>query len=287
MGGEQRSERMADVHMETVDAGDVATVRSGDGRAHLDFVRNGTDVPPEVNRFWTQRSSDGERSAHAVMDEAQASGVAAPAELHRSFAPHPEVIDLMSDEPASVRFWQEHADAERLRDSGGPGADHDEAQAIARQMAENAEGRAEVPQFEPPEGWITDINAPGSDWPGRDHNCVFSGLATEMRWRGALAQAGEWPHDDGLSYETADELVGPFKETTPDEIERSLLDAGPGASGIVGISREFDEGHVVNVVNDRGQVRWLDGQAGTIDAGPPPEATSYFWSARDQEGRPL
>ena len=47
-----------------------------------------------------------------------------------------------------------------------------------------------------------------------------------------------------------------------DEIEELLMDAGPGARGIVFGSRGADAGHVFNAVNQRGVVRFLDGQSG-------------------------
>lgn len=47
-----------------------------------------------------------------------------------------------------------------------------------------------------------------------------------------------------------------------DEIQQLLLDAEPGARGIVYGSRGPDPGHVFKAVNQRGVVRFLDGQSG-------------------------
>jgi hypothetical protein len=46
------------------------------------------------------------------------------------------------------------------------------------------------------------------------------------------------------------------------EIEKILLDAGPGARGIVFGGRGNQPGHVFNAVNQNGAVRFLDGQTG-------------------------
>ena len=230
------------------------------------------------------------------MDEARAAGATPPAELRTSFASHPEVIDLLQDEPASVRFWSERSADDRVGDAvgddsvvagGGDAGDLSEARAVVQEMEEDAERRVEVGGFDSPEGWIGEINAPGRDWPGRDENCVFCALATEQRWRGSPAQAGEWHHDAGVTFGTADQLIGPLKETSAAEIDRTLRDAGPGSSGIVVIDQPFFEGHVINVVNDRGHVRWLDGQVGTVDSQPPGHAVGFHWNGRDSEGRPL
>jgi len=276
------------------ESAEATSLRSADGKARLELAA-ATQESTDLRVFEAHRSQDGMRSAHEVMDAAEAAGAQAPNELRASIASHPEVVDLLRYEPASVGFWRERAvnRGDRQGDAGGdapPGGgaeDLEEALDVARRMSEDSEGRAEVGGFEPPESWIGEINAPGADWPGRSENCVFCGLATEMRWRGEPVQAGRWPHQSGVTFETADTLIGPLKETSASEIERALRDAGPGASGVVVIDQMFNEGHVVNVVNDRGGVQWLDGQVGTVDDVPPRHAVGYLWSARDRDGRPL
>lgn len=272
-----------------LESAEVTALQSTDGRAHLEFAPAGQELA-NLRRFETQRGQDGMRSAHEVMDAAQAAGAAPPSELRASLSSHPEFVDLLRDEPASIGFWRERAtdrgDGDgQLADTGA--GERGEALDVARQMVVESESRPEVAAFEPPEGWIGEINAPGRDTAGRDENCVFCGLATEMRWRGEAVQAGEWPHEYGVSFETADELIGPLKETSASEIERALSDAGPGASGVVVIDQRFNEGHVVNVVNDRGDIRWVDGQIGTVDSVSPRQATAFRWSARDRDGRPV
>jgi hypothetical protein len=271
-----------------IESAEVTALQSTDGKAHLEFAPAGLEIA-NLGRFETKRGQDGMRSAHEVMDAAEAAGASPPAELRASLSSHPEFVDLLRDEPASIGFWRERA-TDRDRDgelTDTSGDERSEALNVARQMVAESESRPEAVAFEPPEAWIGEINAPGRDTAGRDENCVFCGLATEMRWRGETVQAGEWPHEYGVSFETADELIGPLKGTSASEIERALSDAGPGASGVVVIDQRFNEGHVVNVVNDRGDVRWVDGQIGTVDSVSPRQATGFRWSARDREGRPM
>lgn len=47
------------------------------------------------------------------------------------------------------------------------------------------------------------------------------------------------------------------------QIEQIMSDAGPGARGIVFGSRGANAGHVFNVINQGGAVRFIDFQSGT------------------------
>lgn len=59
------------------------------------------------------------------------------------------------------------------------------------------------------------------------------------------------------------ELVGQFSVVAGQaQIERMMLNAGNGSRGDVGGTRANTEGHVFNVVNQNGTVRFLDGQTG-------------------------
>ncbi|MEX3634722.1 toxin glutamine deamidase domain-containing protein [Paraburkholderia sp. BR14320] len=57
-----------------------------------------------------------------------------------------------------------------------------------------------------------------------------------------------------------------FAPATTSSIEQSLLQQGNGATGIVyGFPPAgSDVGHVFNVVNQNGTIRYLDGQTGTV-----------------------
>jgi len=52
------------------------------------------------------------------------------------------------------------------------------------------------------------------------------------------------------------------RATSRSRIENSLLQAGNGARGIVFGTRGNQPGHVFNVVNQNGVIRFLDGQTG-------------------------
>jgi hypothetical protein len=53
--------------------------------------------------------------------------------------------------------------------------------------------------------------------------------------------------------------------STPDAIAQKMLDAGNGARGIIYGSYGPDQpGHVFNVVNQNGTIRFLDGQTGKV-----------------------
>lgn len=280
-GFEKRSEGEPSPEFGPQAGWDTTGLRSDDGRAEMVLARR--DGCADLRQFRTERSGEGADSAHVLMDRAERSGVEPPRELAPGPSPHPEFVDLLRDEPASVRFWNERASRDAF---GTRSAEEAEAVGVAEHMAENAEGRPDVPPFEPPERWVQDVNAPGADAPGRDANCVFCSLATEQRWRGSPVSAGDWPHKSGLSVSTAEKLVGPLSETSPSAIDQTLRDAGPGSSGMVAVEWPTGGGHMMNVVNDGGTIRWVDGQNATIDMNPP-AATSYRWNARDAKGRQL
>jgi filamentous hemagglutinin len=50
--------------------------------------------------------------------------------------------------------------------------------------------------------------------------------------------------------------------TSATRIEAQMLNAGDGARGVIFGSRGTDPGHFFNVVNQNGQIRFLDGQTG-------------------------
>ncbi|MGJ3239027.1 MAG: toxin glutamine deamidase domain-containing protein [Anaerolineae bacterium] len=127
------------------------------------------------------------------------------------------------------------------------------------------------PQFTPPIKGDPDSLTP---W---NTNCLSCVVATDdiLQGRNRFAQAD--PVRDASSYSTQrhlqSELLQRYGEnwlqiTSYDEIRRLLNEAGPGASGIVMITRPLDmdgnliPGHVFNAINQRGTVRFLDGQIG-------------------------
>jgi RHS repeat-associated protein len=116
-----------------------------------------------------------------------------------------------------------------------------------------APGKAPVEEA----GSIRNVNPRGGT-----ENCVNCAVATDalLAGRPAVAMPG------GVTrISTLEKLFG--KKFAPvsgqQEIERIMLDAGPGARAIVFGGRGNQPGHVFNAVNQNGVVRFLDGQVGT------------------------
>jgi len=93
------------------------------------------------------------------------------------------------------------------------------------------------------------------------HNCVNCAIATDAILAGnpAVARPGTAQPISVLS-DIYNATWGP--KTTISAITRELELAGNGARGIIFGSRGNDVGHVFNVVNQGGKVRFLDGQTG-------------------------
>src|SRR5260221_2035177 len=88
---------------------------------------------------------------------------------------------------------------------------------------------------------------------GSATNCVNCALALDS----TLAGSPEIAEPSGL---TSVSLSG-FTPASIESIEQQLLDAGPGAKGIV-LGTNGEVGHAFNAVNYNGVVYFLDGQAG-------------------------
>ena len=92
-------------------------------------------------------------------------------------------------------------------------------------------------------------------------NCINCSIATNatLVGRPASALAGS-PTSINVLEKTFGGTFG--AAISRSGIESSLLSAGNGARGIVFGSRGSQVGHVFNVVNQRGTIRFLDGQTG-------------------------
>lgn len=111
-------------------------------------------------------------------------------------------------------------------------------------------------------GSIRNVN-PGYPTTGRTQNCVNCTVATDATLSGSPATA--LPSSGPVSIRVLEQQYGGRfgAPTTSSSIEQQLLSAGDGARGIVFGSRGPNEaGHVFNVVNQNGVVRFLDGQSG-------------------------
>jgi filamentous hemagglutinin len=111
-------------------------------------------------------------------------------------------------------------------------------------------------------GSIRDVN-PGFPTAGRILNCVNCSVATDALLAGNAAVA--LPSNGAVPISVLEEMFGgEFSSTmTEEQISQQLLSAGNGARGIVfGYRGAGNIGHVFNVVNQNGVIRFLDGQTG-------------------------
>jgi filamentous hemagglutinin len=112
-------------------------------------------------------------------------------------------------------------------------------------------------------GSIRNVN-PGYPATGRTENCVNCTVATDATLSGSPAAA--LPSNAPVGIRVLEQHYGSRfgPATTNVGIEQKMLEAGNGARGIVFGSRGPNEaGHVFNVVNQNGVVRFLDGQTGS------------------------
>ncbi|WP_211466517.1 two-partner secretion domain-containing protein [Collimonas silvisoli] len=111
----------------------------------------------------------------------------------------------------------------------------------------------------PPAGSIRNVNPTGGD-----NNCVNCAIATDATLRGNPASALPGI-PTGISV-LESQFGSTFKPATAGTIDQSLLQQGNGATGIVyGFPPVGSTvGHVFNVVNQNGVIRYLDGQSGTV-----------------------
>jgi len=108
---------------------------------------------------------------------------------------------------------------------------------------------------------VNPIDELGSD--GRTNNCVNCAVATDATLSGSPAVALKSKR--GLPVGLLEQHYGSKfgAPTTLTDIAQAMQEAGSGARGIVHASRGLGRvGHVFNVVNQDGTVRFLDGQTG-------------------------
>ncbi|MDM3888418.1 toxin glutamine deamidase domain-containing protein, partial [Pseudomonas sp. BCRC 81390] len=113
-------------------------------------------------------------------------------------------------------------------------------------------------------GSIKNVN-PGYPGAGRTHNCVNCSIATDATLAGNPASALPINHTKGVPLSVLEKQFsskfGPV--TAPENIAQQMANSGNGARGIVfGSYGPGQPGHVFNVVNQDGVVRFLDGQTG-------------------------
>nr|WP_281276940.1 toxin glutamine deamidase domain-containing protein [Glycomyces buryatensis] len=131
--------------------------------------------------------------------------------------------------------------------------------------------------------------------PGRNNNCVDCTRAVESTWRGnpEMAAAMDNPNADGTDAGRITEWAGgTFQKATYDEIRAKLESLGDRSSAmIVSAWAGGRGGHAFNAIND-GNVKFVDGQSGTVSGWPPvswsENQTSGSWAVYfDSNGNPV
>jgi hypothetical protein len=115
-------------------------------------------------------------------------------------------------------------------------------------------------------------------------NCTSVVQANELRRRGLDVQAGplekpRWSSEGGPGGRPASAITGPwggkFTPGTKADIEQAFKE--PGSRGVVAIAWNGGGGHVFNVENVGGEVRFIDGQP----TPPVTDAAGYFSMGRN------
>ncbi|MEZ5141656.1 MAG: toxin glutamine deamidase domain-containing protein [Acidimicrobiales bacterium] len=110
-----------------------------------------------------------------------------------------------------------------------------------------------------PKDWVKDIN------PTRNHsNCVDSAAAVDKTLGGQPTAAGPNNGQGASERDIRNQYPGrEINDSTLDGVTQQVQQGGPGTRGIV-IINEGNDAHAINVVNQNGQVIWIDGQQGTV-----------------------
>lgn len=115
-------------------------------------------------------------------------------------------------------------------------------------------------------GSIKNVN-PGFPEAGRTHNCVNCSIATDATLAGNPASALPIFSKNGVSLTVLEKQFGTKfgSVVSSEKIAQQMSASGAGARGIVfGSYGPGQPGHVFNVVNQNGVVRFLDGQTGKV-----------------------
>ncbi|WP_106803096.1 DUF637 domain-containing protein [Pseudomonas sp. S5D5] len=115
-------------------------------------------------------------------------------------------------------------------------------------------------------GSIKNVN-PGFPEAGRTHNCVNCSIATDATLAGNPASALPIFSKNGVPLTVLEKQFGTKfgSVVSSEKIAQQMSASGAGARGIVfGSYGPGQPGHVFNVVNQNGVVRFLDGQTGKV-----------------------
>jgi hypothetical protein len=205
------------------------------------------DTSGGVRRLTNFEAAD-PASAHTLLDQAQQGG-----DVRLEFHDHPSPagdgeIDLLTDSPSTRQFWEQ-------RQTDAPWVQRE---------------RGSLERLEPysaPEAWVGAINGPRE--PGdvaRENNCVDAARSAERAWLGRPERA----RDNPVGYDPESvPLAAVMQDMSEDDIAAQLTDAGHGAAAQVDVYWTTGDGHRFNAFNHRGEIVWVDAQAG-LSAGWPP-----------------
>ncbi|WIE49882.1 DUF637 domain-containing protein [Pseudomonas sp. GM17] len=136
--------------------------------------------------------------------------------------------------------------------------------ALSTLKAKSDEAAKATGAVEETAGSIKNVN-PGFPEAGRTHNCVNCSIATDATLAGNPASALPIKSTDGVSITVLEKQFGTrfVSVSSADNISQKMIDIGSGARGVVyGSYGPGQPGHVFNVVNQNGTIRFLDGQTG-------------------------
>lgn len=147
-------------------------------------------------------------------------------------------------------------------------------------------------RFRPPEGFAGEVNPRYDQSPEHQINCCDCARAVERIWRGQRETAAGLRVDGELGGRMEMWAGEGYRSVDAAEIRRRLEAGGHGSSGIVsGVFRSADGtmgGHSFNVVNDRGEVKAVDGQVGMVEPWSDRTGHPYLphvWDEAGDQGR--
>ena len=117
---------------------------------------------------------------------------------------------------------------------------------------------------------------------GRNTNSVDCVRAVEANWRGMDAAAAPLADPRALGAPIVfieNWIGGELRPTTLDDIQARLASLGHGSSALIVSHWQAPGGRAYNAVNEKGVIRWVDGQSGETALWPPPYAGQVSRSA--------
>lgn len=172
---------------------------------------------------------------------------------------------LLSAQVAAGRFVDQHG----ARGGGG--------RTDATNSGDASVSSGGAPSLGDIQGWLAEVNPGfnGDPFDPRSSNCGKATLAVFNKLEGnGLRKA-----DLGtLSISEMEAATGrPQVSMSSSEIERRLVEAGPGSHAVVGVDRSSGPGHWFNAYYDGNRVVAIDGQSNSILDWPPDYGSVIHW----------